>query len=157
MSEFPGAAFVLSSSEWEAASSERRPLQRGYRHAHFDYAFDYRTVTYEGANVTSYSTFGRTFDLFGDGSVRLASTPGHSAGHQSVIARLRDRDLVIVGDVVYKRSQIEGRGDQPRPADPHTQRRSLQELRLFHRQYPDAVVIPGHDPEDWPRLEPKYE
>ena len=31
------------------------------------------------ANVGSYSTFGRTFDLFGDGSVRLAFTPGPHA------------------------------------------------------------------------------
>ena len=39
-----------------------------------------RSTTREG--IESYSTFGRTFDLFGDGSVRLAFTPGHSAGHQ---------------------------------------------------------------------------
>ena len=157
MSEFPGAAFVLSAREWEAASTDRRPLLRGYRSEQYDYAFDYRTVSYDGPAITSYSTFGRTFDLFGDGSVRLASTPGHSGVLQCVMARLRDRDLLIAGDVVYKRSQIEGHGDQPRPVDPHTQRRSLQELRLFHRQYPDAVIIPGHDPEDWAQLEPKYE
>ena len=60
---------------------------------HFDYAFDYRTLSYHTDAISSYATFGRTFDLFGDGSVRLASTPGHSAGHQSLICRLRDRDL----------------------------------------------------------------
>jgi glyoxylase-like metal-dependent hydrolase (beta-lactamase superfamily II) len=157
MAEFPGAAFVLSEREWEAATGERRPLLRGYRPAQYDYAFDYRTVAYDTPAITSYSSFGHTFDLFGDGSVRLASTPGHSAGHQSVIARLRNRDLVIAGDVIYTRAQLEGRAEQPNPVDPHTQRRSLQELRLFHRQYPDAVIIPGHDPDDWPRLEKKYE
>jgi glyoxylase-like metal-dependent hydrolase (beta-lactamase superfamily II) len=157
MAEFPGAAFVLSEREWEAASTDRRPFFRGYRSAHYDYAFDYRTVSYSGAAITSYSSFGHTFDLFGDGSVRLASTAGHSAGHQSVICRLRDRDLVIAGDVVYTRAQLEGRAEQPNPIDPHMQRRSLQELRLFHRQYPDAVIIPGHDPEFWATVETKYE
>ena len=44
------------------------------------------TSTRDG--IDSYATFGRTFDLFGDGSVRLAYTPGHSAGHTSVICRL---------------------------------------------------------------------
>jgi glyoxylase-like metal-dependent hydrolase (beta-lactamase superfamily II) len=157
MAEFPGAAFILSEREWEAASGDRRPFFRGYRPAHYDYAFDYRTVSYSGEAVTSYSSFGHTFDLFGDGSVRLASTPGHSAGHQSVVARLRDRDLVIAGDLVYTRAQLEGSAEQPRPADEHNLRRSLQELRLFHRQYPDAVIIPGHDPEFWPTVEKRYE
>ncbi len=116
----------------------------------YDYAFDYRTVSFtEG--VTSYSTFGRTFDLFGDGSVRLAYTPGHSAGHQSVICRLRDRDLVIAGDVVYTLSQLDTAPGPARPFDPHTFNRSLQEMRLFARQYPNALIIPSHDPELWQR------
>ena len=157
MAEFPGAAFILTDREWEAATTDRRPFLRGYRTAQYDYAFDYRTVSYSGPAISSYSSFGHTFDLFGDGSVRLISTPGHSAGHQSVLVRLRDRDLMIAGDLVYTRSQLEGRAEQPRPADPHTLRRSLQELRLFHRQYPDAVIIPGHDPEFWPQVAKKYE
>jgi glyoxylase-like metal-dependent hydrolase (beta-lactamase superfamily II) len=157
MAEFPGAAFILTDHEWEAATSDRRPLLRAYRPPQYDYAFDYRTVSYETGPITSYSSFGQTFDLFGDGSVRLVSTPGHSAGHQSVLARLRDRDLLIAGDLVYTRGQLEGRAEQPNPVDPHTLRRSLQELRLFHRQYPDAVIIPGHDPDDWPNLANRYE
>ena len=52
---------------------------------HFDYAFDYRTVDFDRGGIDSYASFGRTFDLFGDGSIRLAFTPGHSAGHMSVI------------------------------------------------------------------------
>ena len=88
MSEFPGATFVITEAEWNAATTDSRPLLRGYRPAHYDYAFDYRTLSYDSEPVSSYATFGRTFDLFGDGSVRLASTPGHSAGHQSVICRL---------------------------------------------------------------------
>jgi glyoxylase-like metal-dependent hydrolase (beta-lactamase superfamily II) len=90
MSQFPGATFVTTDAEWEAATGESRPLLHGYRPAHFDYAFDYRTINYDAESVSSYANFGRTFDLFGDGSVRLASTPGHSAGHQSVICRGRD-------------------------------------------------------------------
>jgi glyoxylase-like metal-dependent hydrolase (beta-lactamase superfamily II) len=157
MAEFPGATYVLSEREWEAATTDRRPFFRGYRPEHYDYAFDYRTVSYDAGSVSSYGSFGHTFDLFGDGSVRLVSTPGHSAGHQSVIARLKDRDFVVAGDLVYTRAQLEGRAEQPNPADPHTLRRSLQELRLFHRQYPDAVIVPGHDPELWATLEKKYE
>jgi glyoxylase-like metal-dependent hydrolase (beta-lactamase superfamily II) len=157
MSEFPGAMFVIAEEEWIAATTDRNPLLRGYRPAHFDYAFDYRTLSYDSDRVSSYSSFGRTFDLFGDGSVRLASTPGHTAGHQSVICRLRDRDLVICGDAIYTIGQLDDAPPPPRPVDPHNWRRSLQELRLFRRHYPQAVLIPGHDPEHWETLEARYE
>jgi glyoxylase-like metal-dependent hydrolase (beta-lactamase superfamily II) len=157
MSEFAEAIFLVSEDEWEAASEGRQPLLHGYRHAHYDYAFDYRTISYDTASVSSYATFGRTFDLFGDGSVRLASTPGHTAGHQSVICHLADRDLVIAGDAIYTIAQLEGGPEPPRPFDRHNWRRSMHELQHFARTYPEAVIIPGHDAEHWKTLEARYE
>jgi len=157
ISEFPASTFVLSKAEWEAATTGSRPLARGYRPAHYDYAFDYRLVDFDGSLIDSYSTFGRAFDLLGDGSIRLVFTPGHTVGHTSLVLRLRERDFVIAGDAVYTMRQLEGGPGQPRPHDPHLWRRSLQELQLFHRQYPQAVIVPGHDPGHWQGLEPKYE
>jgi glyoxylase-like metal-dependent hydrolase (beta-lactamase superfamily II) len=100
ISEFPDSTFVVSAAEWEDAAHGSKPSLKGYRRAHFDLAFEYRTVDFDGDPVGSYATFGRTFDLFGDGSVRLAFTPGHSAGHCSVICRLADADFVIGGDAM---------------------------------------------------------
>jgi glyoxylase-like metal-dependent hydrolase (beta-lactamase superfamily II) len=157
MSEFPAATFVLTEEEWVAATTDRRPFLRGYRPSHYDYAFDYRTLSYSGEAITSYSSFGRTFDLFGDGSVRLAFTPGHSAGHQSVICRLSDRDLVIAGDAIYTMAQLEGGPEPPRPLDRHNWRRSMRELQLFRKQYPQAVIVPGHDPFHWELVKKRYE
>ena len=45
----------------------------------------------------------------------------------------------------------------PRPFDEHNYRRSLQELKLFKREYPDAIVTPGHDPEFYAGLSARYE
>ena len=45
----------------------------------------------------------------------------------------------------------------PRPFDAHNLRRSLQELQLFRGQFPDAVITPGHDPEFYSRIQPRYE
>jgi glyoxylase-like metal-dependent hydrolase (beta-lactamase superfamily II) len=157
ISEFPQSTFVVSETEWVAATTDRRPALRGYRPAHYDFAFDYRTVDFNRGNVNSYATFGRTFDLFGDGSVRLAYTPGHSAGHQSVIARLSRRDFVIGGDAIYTYRQLEGAPLPPRPVDEHQFRRSLQELKLFRREYPHAVITPGHDRSFYEQLDPKYD
>lgn len=157
IAEYPAATFVLSKREWVAATTDTRPFLRGYRPSHFDYLFDYRTVDFDAPGIASYASFGRTFDLFGDGSVRLAFTPGHSAGHCSVIARLNDRDLVIAGDAIYTYAQLEGGRPPPRPVDLHTWRRSLRDLQQFAQTYPQAVILPGHDPEHWKTVEKRYE
>ncbi len=158
IADFPDATFIVTAAEWQAATTGMFPAGKGYYRPQFDYAFDFRTVAFDGENVDSYATFGRTIDLFGDGSVRLASTPGHSAGHQSVIVRLKDKDLVIAGDAVYRQEQLEAGSDLPgRTVDNHNFRRSLQELRLFHRQYPESVITPGHDREFYENAPPRYE
>src|SRR6201994_3879398 len=155
ISEFPDSTFVVSAAEWQDAAHGSKPSLNGYRRAHFDLAFDYRTVDFDGEEVGSYATFGRTFDLFGDGSVRLAFTPGHSAGHCSVICRLSNSGFVIGGDAVYFEGQLDGSEPlAPRPFDAHNLRRSVQELRLFHTQFPASVITPGHDPEFYSRLAP---
>lgn len=158
ISEFPNSTFVVSETEWEAAATGPRPLLNGYRRPHYDYAFDYRTVDFNRSGIDSYATFGRTFDLFGDGSVRLAYTPGHSAGHMSVILHLSERDFVIGGDATYTQGQLDGDAPlAPRPFDAHNYRRSLQELKLFRREFPGAIVTPGHDPEFYAGLNARYE
>lgn len=158
ISEFPQSTFVVSEPEWLSATAGPRPLLNGYRRAHFDHAFEFRTIDFDRGGIDSYATFGRTFDLFGDGSIHLAFTPGHSAGHVSVVARLRERDFVIGGDAAYTAGQLAGDAPlPPRPYDAHNLRRSLQELRLFRSQFPEAIVTPGHDPEFYESLEARYE
>ncbi|HVX32722.1 MAG TPA: N-acyl homoserine lactonase family protein [Solirubrobacterales bacterium] len=158
ISEFPDSTFVVSAAEWQEAAHGSKPSLNGYRRAHFDLAFEYRTVDFDGDAVDSYATFGRTFDLFGDGSVRVAFTPGHSAGHCSVVCRLADDDFVIGGDAVYMLGQLEGSEPlPPRPFDAHMMRRSIQELRLFRAQFPNATITPGHDPEFYARIAPRFE
>ena len=158
ISEFPNSTFVVSEPEWVEATGGSGGLMKGYRRQHVDYAFEYRTVDFDRANIDSYASFGRPFDLFGDGSIRLAFPPGHSPGHISVVCRLRERDFVIGGDAMYYLDQLSGKlARPPRPADAHNFRRSLQELKLFHSQFPDAVITPGHDPDFYARLAPRYE
>jgi len=42
-------------------------------------------------------------------------------------------------------------------ADEHKWRRSIGEIRLYRRENPDALIIPGHDPDAWAELAPRYE
>ena len=155
VSDFPGATFLVSGREWEAASEQGQ--LHGYSKRQFDHAFDWRLIDFEGAEVDSYATFGRAVDLFGDGSVRLVFTPGHTHGHLSVLLRLRERDLLACGDATYTMRQFHETHPPARMEDEHRWRRSLRELQLYVREHPDTVVVPGHDMAAFEALERVYE
>ena len=156
ISEFTSATFVLGSGEWRAFHSRRSALN-GYVRNHVQHAVEYKEVPYDSPVIDSYGTFGRSFDLFGDGSVRLVYTPGHSQGHQSVILRLKDREALVTGDAIYFLRTLEDERRGWAMADEHKWRRSIGEIRLYRRENPDAMIIPGHDPEFWAQLAPRYE
>jgi N-acyl homoserine lactone hydrolase len=155
ISEFPGATFVVSKAEWAAATSAG-PLH-GYVKRQFDHAFDYRLLDFEGPDAESFASFGRSFDLFGDGSVRCVYTPGHSPGHVSVVLRLRRREVLVAADAIYLRRNLDEMRLSHRTADDHLSERSMREIRQYVRDTPDALVIPGHDWGAWEELDPVYE
>jgi glyoxylase-like metal-dependent hydrolase (beta-lactamase superfamily II) len=50
-------------------------------------------------------------DVFGDGSVTILSTPGHTPGHQSLLVKLHKTGAVVLsGDAVHFRSNWDNRG-----------------------------------------------
>jgi len=47
-------------------------------------------------------------DVFGDGSVTLVSTPGHTPGHQSLLVHLKNSGFIVLsGDVVHLKENFE--------------------------------------------------
>jgi glyoxylase-like metal-dependent hydrolase (beta-lactamase superfamily II) len=152
ISDFPAATFLVSSAEWEAASEPRGDL-RGYVRRQFDHAFDFRLVDFDSSDAESFAGFGRSFDVLGDGSVRLVSTPGHTLGHLSVVLRLRDREALIAGDAIYTSRTLKESALPHRVADEHLFRRSLREIQRYAEATPSAVIVPGHDLEAWREVE----
>jgi glyoxylase-like metal-dependent hydrolase (beta-lactamase superfamily II) len=150
MSEFPDATFVFSRAEW-AAATDGGQLD-GYMRRQFDHAFDYRTLDFDGRGADSYSTFGRAFDLLGDGSIRLVFTPGHTLGHMSVVLRTTAREVLLAGDALFLERTLREHHLPARLADEHLFRRSLREIELYAREAPDALIVPGHDLDFWERL-----
>ncbi|HLM09398.1 MAG TPA: N-acyl homoserine lactonase family protein [Thermoleophilaceae bacterium] len=155
IAEYPQATFVVARGEWEAATSKGQ--LDGYVQRQFDHAFDYRLLDFEGdADASSFAGFARTFDLFGDGSVRCVYTPGHTLGHMSVVLRTAAREVLVVGDALYMRATLDASHLPYRTADEHLFRRSLREIQQYVRETPDALVIPSHDWEIWSGLEESY-
>lgn len=86
-------------------------------------------------------------DLFGDGSVVLFPTYGHTPGHQSARVKLQDGDVILAGDCCYlKRSLDELRGS-PRDADREASLATLRHLASLREQ--GARIFYGHEGAFW--------
>ena len=155
VSEFPHTTFVLSQQEWDQLESGK-PTE-GYVKRQYDFGFDFRTFDFDSPGTESFATFGRSFDLFGDGSIRAVFTPGHTHGHTSYVLRLRDREVLIACDAIYTMRTLEEDVLPYKMADEHQFRRSLKEIQRYRERTPGALIIPGHDWDAFSALDPVYE
>lgn len=97
----------------------------------------------------------QTWDVYGDGSLVVISTPGHSPGSVSVFVRLPDgRPVLMVGDTVWVR---EGYTERERKgwlvsaldADGDATAEQIARLWALHRAVPDLTILPAHDRRVW--------
>jgi glyoxylase-like metal-dependent hydrolase (beta-lactamase superfamily II) len=153
--QWPQATFVVDRRERQAASRQRGPGP--YVKSHLARIDRWQEIDYAGADAEAFEGFARTVDLFGDGLVRLISSPGHSPGHQSVLLRLRDRYALILGDAAMSTLELREPVIDGIVLDQKSYLRSGEETRAFMRAHPDTLAIPSHDRPLWSRLEPTYE
>jgi N-acyl homoserine lactone hydrolase len=155
LSDFPGATVLVCEQEWRAARRRGSSL-RGYCAAQLDPRQSYRTVDFSTPPAEPRGSFAQTLDVLGDGSLILASTPGHSDGHMSVILRLGSREALIAGDAIYTLATLR-EGERPwRAEDNVAFEHSIAEIQGYDREHPDALIVPGHDMEHWRTLESRY-
>jgi glyoxylase-like metal-dependent hydrolase (beta-lactamase superfamily II) len=125
----PGARVVLGASEWRAATARGARL-RGYMRP----------------GIVDPQTVDGDHDLYGDGSIRLLATPGHTAGHQSVLVTPAEGPRVLIaGDAVYSEAALIDRRIDGVGVDPDRARASVDRLREICREAP-TIVAPTHDP-----------
>jgi N-acyl homoserine lactone hydrolase len=151
--DFPAATVVVSRPEWQAAHAPR-PSMHGYVRAQLDPRPRYRT--WEPQNAPAHGPFTHALDLFGDGSLMLAFTPGHTLGHASLIARLSDRYALIAGDAAYTLATLRAGARPWRSEDSAAFEQSVSALAAWDAAHADAVVIPGHDMPAWEALQERY-
>jgi glyoxylase-like metal-dependent hydrolase (beta-lactamase superfamily II) len=96
---FPDAIHVIQKKElYQAWWPEK--FQRGGAHVMADY---------DDARDFTYFELDGDYDLFGDGSMVVISTPGHTLGHQSVKVQLADTGTVLLTqDAVWVEENLEG-------------------------------------------------
>jgi N-acyl homoserine lactone hydrolase len=84
-------------------------------------------------------------DVFGDGSVRIVSTPGHTPGHCSLLLRLaKTRPILLSGDVAHYRFNMEYHWVPTMTSEPEESRRSTERVDAIVRDQ-GAHLWPNHD------------
>jgi N-acyl homoserine lactone hydrolase len=140
LGHFPDATVVAHRREHEAALAAESALATGYVRADYDRP-ELRWQLTEGE-----------LDLFGDGTIRLVETPGHSAGHTSLLLQLEETGpMLLTADASDNRDQWEGRA-YPRAL--FSRERAKSSMELLHRLADEtgALLVFGHDPENWAGL-----
>lgn len=84
-------------------------------------------------------------DVFGDGSVTIISTPGHTPGHQSLMVRLpRSGVVVLSGDAVHFQSNWDNRRVPAINVDKDATRASMQRIAdIMSREHAQLWI--NHD------------
>lgn len=88
---FTGGTLYIQQAEYDAAFGPEAATKFNFEVADYDKLRASKTIKLNGDH-----------DVFGDGSVVIISTPGHTPGHQSLLVRLPRRGPVILsGDMVH--------------------------------------------------------
>ncbi|NKY43224.1 MBL fold metallo-hydrolase [Nocardia cerradoensis] len=92
-------------------------------------------------------TFDGVLDVFGDGTFFAISTPGHTLGHLSYLARTADGPILLTGDTSHTRWGWEN-DVEPGSflAERERSRESLHALKALSQRHPDMTVRLGHQP-----------
>jgi N-acyl homoserine lactone hydrolase len=147
----PNATFLCAREEWAQATAPRAGAN-GFIAGHLPPRERMELVDF-ARQGEPHGPFAATVDLLGDGSIRLLSTPGHTAGHMSVLLGLADgAQVLVVGDAAYTLRSIREQRLSLLTHDDDAYRRSLAQLKAFTEQEPDAVVVPTHDSDAWRQL-----
>lgn len=129
---FPNATVIVQAREWEAARN--RPEPGLYEAQDFDTG--QAVLPIDGEH-----------DLFGDGSVRIVPTHGHTPGHQSVVVKLLKGDVLLAGDCCYTERNLDVMV-QPRATADLEQGRITME-RLARMRASGTRILFGHDGRQW--------
>jgi N-acyl homoserine lactone hydrolase len=88
-------------------------------------------------------------DLFGDGSMQMLKTAGHTPGESSLFIRLKkDGPIILTGDTLHLRGQLATLTGSPVDSDQKQASESVQRLKRI-QDLGEARLWVSHDPDDW--------
>jgi N-acyl homoserine lactone hydrolase len=143
--ELGHADIVVDEREWDSLRRPR-PEARGLLPEHIDRpGLRWRPVTLRPTGEPDLAPFRAAHDLFGDGSMVLLPTPGHTPGSLSMLVRQPGTTpLLMVGDATFdvqllRDAQLPGLGQRAQL------RASTRAINMLWGRHPDLAILPAHD------------
>lgn len=147
LAHFPHAEILVTRKEYQMARGFGGRLV-GYLPQHWPSWFAPRLVDFL---PQPYGPFPAHLPLTAAGDVVLVPTPGHSAGHMSVILREAEQSIFFAGDTSYTQQlMLAGKIDGV-SANENSARQTLQQIQNYTRSTP-TIYLPSHDPASAARL-----
>jgi len=146
---FPEATHVVQRAEMHYAMSPDWFQQLAYVRKDFDQPGLKWHVLDEG--------WGDFYDLYGDGSIILIRSPGHTVGHQSILVKTASGHVLLAVDAADTMDHWEERALPGALHSAVDAVRSVRKLREVAART-DALVIAGHDQAQFEmlKLAPEY-
>jgi N-acyl homoserine lactone hydrolase len=141
LSYFGDTDILVSTENYQAGQGVKGALL-GANPSHFPSWFEPRQTELTGPAVSS---FDRTLPLTSDGSVFALPTPGHMAGHRSVVVQTPEVTYFIAGDATYGEILLKERVVDGLAGDMRAYLDTLERIAAFARSEP-TVLLPSHDP-----------
>jgi N-acyl homoserine lactone hydrolase len=145
--ELRGTADIVLSSAELRTLDEPKPELKGLLLNHIKLAgLRWKPVTLQPTTDPILKPFTSAHDLFGDGSMVLLPTPGHTPGSISMLVRQPGvAPLLMVGDVTYDVHLLEA-GHVPGVGSRSDNREVNRKISMLKQTHQDLVVLPAHDP-----------
>lgn len=148
---FPEAKFLVHRDAWLASRNIPR-LREGkaaFSTTLIPPDFERRAEMLEDSIAKPWEGFPHTWDLFGDGSLRAVSLPGHAPGQLGLVVQSTRGTSFLVADAAWLTANLLGKIP---PAwvlklvqsDASAWLDSLEKLRAFSKRHPSVKLIPSH-------------
>jgi N-acyl homoserine lactone hydrolase len=136
---FPRAEFYISEEELRYAF---------WPHPFWEVIFGREDL--ERARSFKWNLLSADLDLFGDGSLQILRTPGHTPGHMSLLVKLGSRAFILAADAGTTLKNFDG---VPCPVDLDTTAafRSIERIKRVSAAH-EAELWVAHDPGTWDKL-----
>ncbi len=146
---FPNARYVVQRDELHFAYVPDPYMKGAYIRKDFDKDVDWLIL--EGWQDNK-------FDLFGDGSIIIYFTPGHTPGHQSILVNLPNSGpMFFAADSCYTQENLKNGTLPGLMWNAEETVRSVNTMRHLADACGVKIVV-GHDPESWKSVKqaPEY-
>jgi N-acyl homoserine lactone hydrolase len=142
LAPFSNATLLIGKGDWDGINAN--PPMQGANVAGFK--------DWMGPNARKVETLTLDKDVFGDGTVMVLRTPGHTPGHTSLLVRLKEKGpVVLLGDAVHFHENYESNGVPGFNYDRAQSLASIERIKQIEKNLKATVII-QHDPRDVNKL-----